>query len=94
MPGVQDATFAGPGSRGLGRLLTCRQAGAPWLPHAGRRTAGERRRAGLHRDVDGFMVNNGVIVIANGGITACAETAQLVARQVAERYPAGARSAS
>ncbi len=39
------------------------------------------------------MVNNGAIVIETGGITACAETAQLVARQVAERYPAGARSA-
>jgi hypothetical protein len=30
---------------------------------------------------------------ANDGTTACAETAQSVARQVAERYPAAARSA-
>jgi len=30
---------------------------------------------------------------ANGGATACAETAQLVLRKVAERYPVGARSA-
>ena len=30
---------------------------------------------------------------ANDGTTACAETARLVARQVAGRYPAAARSA-
>jgi phytoene desaturase len=37
-----------------------------------------------------WNVGDGVKEYANGGTTACAETAQLVARQVAERYPAGA----
>ena len=36
-----------------------------------------------------WNVGDGVKEYANGGITACAETAQIVARQVAERYPAG-----
>jgi len=36
-----------------------------------------------------WNVGDGVKEYANGGTTACAETAQLVARQVAERYPAG-----
>jgi phytoene desaturase len=37
-----------------------------------------------------WNVGDGVKEYANGGTTACAETAQLVAQQVAERYPAGA----
>jgi phytoene dehydrogenase-like protein len=37
-----------------------------------------------------WNVGDGVKEYANGGTTACAETAHLVARQVAERYPAGA----
>jgi len=37
-----------------------------------------------------WNVGDGVKEYANGGITACAETAQLVARRVAERYTAGA----
>ena len=37
-----------------------------------------------------WNVGDGVKEYANGGTTACAETAQLVARQVADRYPAGA----
>jgi hypothetical protein len=36
-----------------------------------------------------WNVGDGVKEYANGGTTACAETAQLVAQQVAERYPAG-----
>ena len=40
-----------------------------------------------------WNVGDGVKEYANGGTAACAETARLVARQVAERYPAGARSA-
>jgi phytoene dehydrogenase-like protein len=36
-----------------------------------------------------WNVGDGVKEYANGGITACAETAQIVAGQVAERYPAG-----
>jgi phytoene dehydrogenase-like protein len=34
-----------------------------------------------------WNVGDGVKEYANGGTTACAETAQIVARQVAERYP-------
>jgi phytoene dehydrogenase-like protein len=37
-----------------------------------------------------WNVGDGVKEYANGGTTACAETAQLVAEQVTERYPAGA----
>jgi phytoene desaturase len=36
-----------------------------------------------------WNVGDGVKEYANGGITACAETAQIVAGQVAERYPPG-----
>ena len=39
-----------------------------------------------------WNVGDGVKEYANGGITACAETAQIVAGQVAERYPAGLTS--
>ncbi len=37
-----------------------------------------------------WNAGDGVKEYANGGVTACAATAQLVARQVAGRYPAGA----
>jgi phytoene desaturase len=36
-----------------------------------------------------WNVGDGVKEYANGGTTACAETAHLVASQVAERYPLG-----
>jgi hypothetical protein len=36
-----------------------------------------------------WNVGDGVKEYADGGTTACAETARLVAQQVAERYPAG-----
>jgi phytoene dehydrogenase-like protein len=39
-----------------------------------------------------WNVGDGVKEYANGGTTACAETAQLVAHQVVERYPAGAEA--
>ena len=40
-----------------------------------------------------WNVGDGVKEYANGGTTACAETAQLVAAQVAERYPVSATAA-
>ena len=38
---------------------------------------------------DLWNVGDGVKEYANGGTTACAETAQRVAAQVAERFPPG-----
>ena len=38
-----------------------------------------------------WNVGDGVKEYANGGTTACAETAKLVVQQIAERYPPAAR---
>jgi hypothetical protein len=66
------------------------------VPHDGHARRGARHRV-LHDEVQarvpGMVTMTGLITEAllrraNGGITACAETAQIVARQVAERYPA------
>ena len=86
--GEWDALVIGAGGGGLftaARLaqLGCRTLVVERLDKVGGRASTD--------DIDGFKVNNGVKEYANGGTTACAETAKLVADQIAARFPLAAQ---
>ena len=84
--GIIEQTFVEVGGFDRARILFTVVTRDDWPPQ--RAVAGSDLPPGTPV-ANLWNVGDGVKEYANGGITACAETAQIVARQVAERYPAG-----